>query len=396
MTRSEKLTKDLCELAFLKMWSHPNPKRLDNNKELTDLLVYVHPYVIIFSVKEINLSSERDEDIREKRWYKKAITNSIKQILGAERALLGNIKFYGTNNQILNINNIDEVKFYRIAIAFGSEGNFTYRHEFFNGKYIHIFDEISTLLIFKELNTIMDFVNYLDKKEFFTNGKEIITEREIDMIAYYCKNNKEFPDVNINTFFEKGIWENYLKHPSYFKKVNEERKSYFWDNLINHFSFHQFNKTLVLNSSSLEEPLRLLALESRFNRRILSISFLDILENHLDLEKVSTRTIISPSGIVYIFFIMDIRSDYKRLNDLRRNILYKKCVATRYLYKDKKIIIGIGVNPFMEILESVDLIYFELNEMSEDFIEEASMYIKKLGIHSNVQITENFIKEYPD
>jgi hypothetical protein len=396
MTRSEKLIKDLCELAFLKMWSHPNPKRIDNNKELTDLLVYVHPYVIIFSVKEINLSSERDENIREKRWHKKAIMNSIKQILGAERALLGKIKFYGTNNLILSINNIEDIKFYRIAIAFGSEGNFTYRHEFIKGKYIHIFDEISTILIFKELNTIIDFVKYLDKKESFIKGKKIYTEREIDMIAYYCKNNKEFPDVSVDTYFEKGIWEKYLNHSSYSKKLDEEKKSYFWDNLINHFTFHQFNKTLVLNSSSLEEPLRLLALESRFNRRILSNSFLDILENHTDPEKVSTRTVISPSGIVYIFFIMDIRSDYENLNDLRRSVLYRKCFATRYLYKDYKKIVGIGVNPFMNLLESIDLIYFELDEMSEDFIEEASMYIKKLGIHSNVLITENSIKEYPE
>ena len=47
MTISEKITMEICKNSFLSFWSFANPVREDSKKELTDILVYNHPNIII-------------------------------------------------------------------------------------------------------------------------------------------------------------------------------------------------------------------------------------------------------------------------------------------------------------------------------------------------------------
>lgn len=85
LTPSEKFVAELCESAFLRLWTHPNPVG-KKDKELCDCLVVCGPHVIIVSVKEINFKDTGDK-IGWERWHKNAVDKSVQQIWGAERWL---------------------------------------------------------------------------------------------------------------------------------------------------------------------------------------------------------------------------------------------------------------------------------------------------------------------
>lgn len=51
---TEKTLSDLCDLAFLKLWSFPNPYK-EPGKELCDVLVVFDNNIIIFLLKILNI-----------------------------------------------------------------------------------------------------------------------------------------------------------------------------------------------------------------------------------------------------------------------------------------------------------------------------------------------------
>ena len=80
---TEKTLSDLCDLAFLKLWSFPNPYK-EPGKELCDVLVVFDNNIIIFSVKNIKYNENKGL-AGWQRWKRKAIDESITQINGAEK-----------------------------------------------------------------------------------------------------------------------------------------------------------------------------------------------------------------------------------------------------------------------------------------------------------------------
>jgi hypothetical protein len=86
---SEQFVYDICTKSFLSLWSYINPQGKTSGKELCDVLVICDPHVIVISVKDIQLKSTEDPSVDWKRWQRKAIEESIKQIKGAIRWLDG-------------------------------------------------------------------------------------------------------------------------------------------------------------------------------------------------------------------------------------------------------------------------------------------------------------------
>ena len=89
--KSEGLTKTEQRLAalgyrtFLKLWSYPNPYKMQTNgKELCDLLVVFDNHIIIFSDKDCSYGGSGNPQVDWSRWYKKAIQKSAGQLVGAK------------------------------------------------------------------------------------------------------------------------------------------------------------------------------------------------------------------------------------------------------------------------------------------------------------------------
>ncbi len=98
VTESERIAVQLCERYFLKLWIYPNVYQDQgkighgHGKELCDILTVFDDDVIIFSDKFCAFPADSADHaatpLAWRRWYKRAIHASIKQLLGAERWLM--------------------------------------------------------------------------------------------------------------------------------------------------------------------------------------------------------------------------------------------------------------------------------------------------------------------
>lgn len=219
-TQSEKYLAQLCERSFLNLWSYPNIFRNQGHrdgktegKEICDLLVVCGNHIIIFSEKTKGFPDSGNLDIDWRRWFSGAILDSIKQIRGAERWLTQypqRVFFDRKCNQPLPIDlpKPSVRHMHRVVVAQGAAERC---RQWFRGgsgslcivpdirgkchtdpqcagyqpfaigdfdpddTFVHVLDDVSLDILLGELDTITDFVNYLERKEkFFRSGHLIL------------------------------------------------------------------------------------------------------------------------------------------------------------------------------------------------------------------------------
>jgi hypothetical protein len=91
-TDAERYLHQLARRSFLSPWSYANVFRdqgrktaTSDGKEVCDLLVVFERDILIFSDKDVQFPNSGDLDLDWKRWFKRAILASAKQVWGAER-----------------------------------------------------------------------------------------------------------------------------------------------------------------------------------------------------------------------------------------------------------------------------------------------------------------------
>ena len=99
MNDSERVVGEICSLSLLPFWSHPNPIRDDNDKELVDVLVVNEPYVLLISVKHTEVKPSGSLEVDSDCWFKRAIEKSFKQLCGAERVVRKKLSSIGTRDR---------------------------------------------------------------------------------------------------------------------------------------------------------------------------------------------------------------------------------------------------------------------------------------------------------
>lgn len=379
MTPSEKYVTSLCEKSFLPFWSHPNPLG-KKNKELCDLLIVCEN--IIISVKDIKVSNHEDQNIRYERWMKKAVDSSLDQIFGAERFLnnVENIKLKNRKTVVKLPPKSDRVV-YRIAIAFGSEYDFPLPMGYDNRGFIHVFDEKSTEVLIKELDTITDFTRYLKAKEDFLNGKHILLPEEVDFLALYLQTGLQFdfPVDLINGV--NDLWKDYEKSKDYKTWRKQIEPSFIWDYMIKQlFEYHVNEDTDNEKRNNLEEAVRLINLEPRMNRIELGIS----LNNAIKL-KVRARILLVPESN-YLYIFMPLSSKNWKEKELELEL---RCVVAKYLNPNVNHFIGIAIGSNGNAESVFDIGYFYFPEMSNDFIKLAKKIQKEHGYFTKPKISRS-------
>ena len=119
---SEQLVYDICENSFFSLWSYANP-RGRNSKELCDTLIVCDPDVIIISVKDVRITDSGDISTDLKRWHKRAIDASAKQIYGAERWIQEASHVIRSDGSVgITLPEKRNARIHRVAIALGVEG----------------------------------------------------------------------------------------------------------------------------------------------------------------------------------------------------------------------------------------------------------------------------------
>ncbi len=397
MNKSEKIVNEICQNSFLSFWSFPNPIREDNKKELTDVLIVNNPYVIIISVKDIKIKRSGDIVIDKKRWYKRAIKKSYNQIYGTERIIKSKITGIYTSDKKHRIHfpEIDKIKVIRIGISIGRKGDFALPFGHFETGFVHFFDQYSFPIILNELDTITDFVQYIELKEdYFDSGNNALFRSEEDLLAIHLHRGRKLSKNYDKILVEPFVWDKFVQKEEYKKRRQQERISYIWDKIIQEF-FRDFSKEqLIFNNKyiEIEQSLRAMSKETRFERMMLSDSFLHFI-GYFNQPKACARISPSSSGVTYVFLLDDHREDDRKQ---RIQELQLRCLAARNVIQSNKEVVGITTNPYINGGgHSYDLCYLNISELSEDKRQEISRMQKELGYFVNPDQQMKHYDEYP-
>ncbi|MBN3757499.1 hypothetical protein G3N95_31550 [Paraburkholderia sp. Tr-20389] len=458
VNESERLLMRLCRRSFLSLWSfanlHTDQDMRDGRgsaKEFADVLVVFGNDVVIFSDKHVAFQQDQELSVAWKRWYKRAVSSSAKQLHGAmgwasrfpHRVYLDSAC---QRPLPVSIPDASQARYHLVAVTrgsveacathfAGSRGTLVINtevkgpaHENFpftvgvvtpGKEFVHVFDEISLEFVLRELDTVSDFVAYLSDRRALLDRPEtgVIAPGEEQLLAAYLRNGDELRRSFLPTnqqhenpgliLFDERQFEGLMGNPQYVEKKRLDRPSYFWDALIENFIrlgdpnelvpyFHQEN-------ADLEEGLRLLARESRFRRRILSDACAGALRSARAKNARNARlfTTDQEPTTVYVFLIQpkDDEDDYAAYRRHRIAVLhaYTKCAKLRF--PEGTTFIGLAFDHPNKNYRgsSEDLFVFNCEHFSDEDRAEAERYRRDLGIvREGLEVKRMHASEYPD
>lgn len=452
---SERLLMHLCRKSFLSLWSYANlhtdrdmREGKGSAKEFADVLVVFGNDVIIFSDKHITFQEDNDLNIAWPRWYKKAVLDSAKQLYGAKKWIsqYPNRVFLDPECKRplpVSLPSLNDARLHLIAVTRGSfdacaehfhgsigthqintriTGAEHYSHPFTLGivepskHFIHVWDEFSLEVVMDEMDTITDFVDYLNARTELLNDPalDVIATGEEQLVAAYLLNggsegrsflpSGDKPDL---VFFDESHYEGLKQRPEYIEKRRLDKLSKSWDEIIEQFI--QLGDPAIVHaeyqqpSSDTEQALRLIASESRFRRRMLVDSLSEMLNaaQHKPGERrarvVTTR---QHPDIVYIFLTTP-KVKNETYDEYRRHrvaMLHAYCRCAKLKFPEGEKFIGLGIDhPIRDYKGgSEDLFVFICKEFTQEARAEAEDYRKKLNILSdNLELNEGHSDEFP-
>lgn len=404
-------------------------------KELCDVLVVFGDDVIIFSDKHIHFQSDTPPDIAWRRWYKRAVVESAKQLHGAMNWLIRHPNQVFLDEKCtrpipINIPSVERARYHLVAVTRGSfeacakwfpgslgsltiqtdlEGNDHFDTPFTIGvverskAFIHVLDEFSLEAIFREMDTVADLTQYLSKREaFLTNpNRTIISAGEEQLLAAYLLNMvegeheflpQEYSEKNVDSvFFDETHYEGLRANPAYQRKKVVDEPSYVWDKLIEKFvqigSPTIVHTELQQSNHETEQALREMASETRFRRRILVESLRGLLTAAVTSPNKQRARIVTSHQQperVFIFLVVPKRKGESddEYRQHRASVLHAYCRCGKLKFPNATTFVGIGLDHPVRDYEMVseDLMVYICPELSDEEREEAETYRKMLGI----------------
>lgn len=444
-TPTEAYLEKLCRKSFLSLWSYPrvfndkkdNPKAR-HGKEIVDLMVVFADHVILFSDKSCEFPNSGDLKIDWSRWKKKSIDKSIDQLYGAERWLRqfpdrAFIDPECSKKLPIQFPCPATAHFHRIAIANGAKARcidalggigslmiasdnamelpFMAAQPVNSKGFVHILDETSLDILMHELDTITDFVQYLEKKEFlFKSVQHCCVAGEEELLGSYLRDVNQQGDhdfkipANADAIsIDVGFWDSFLQSNARRSRIEADRCSYAWDKIIETFNYHALTNTLFNQSlpgiQNHERIVRHLAAEPRTRRRVLMESLYDLLEKTpKGLRSTRLFTNTENKYPTYVFLLLPrkpelSRDEYRRM---RQYLLSAYCTVAPLVDTNVGEIIGFATetndgNPE----RSEDLLYYDARNMTDEDVDEARTLQKDLELFMNVQCSESHASEYP-
>lgn len=452
-TPSERYLAKLCRDSFLRLWSWLKVYRDQGwgagseGKEVCDLLVVFQDYIIIFSDKYCKFPCSGNLERDWCRWFKSAVWKSAQQIWGAERWLKEHpdrlyLDKSCTQPFPIALPDAKSACFHRVVVAHGSgspsravlggSGSLMVIPEIIGERhfqpskgpilpfavgrlsekkgFIHVIDDFSLDVLLQTLDTIADFIRYLERKEAFVeSGKLGTAAGEEELLAYYLQNvdradrhdfvfTQEFDSVML----AEGFWEKFQTHPDRFVQERENRISYVWDRLIEHFTKHTLAGTTYYQThasiSEQEKALRFLAREDRTHRRMLAKAFLGVLRRGQDIDRFARIVQAAQEGEpYYVFLSLRTRSDirYEEYRLARRSLLEAYCLVTKFRFPDALDIVGIAAEPMGSKGGSEDLLYFNGRYWNDELAREAKKLSTDLDILVDPKPYHIHEDEYP-
>jgi hypothetical protein len=442
LTASERYLAELCERSFLSLWSYPNVFR-QPGKELCDNLVVFRDHIIIFSDKSCQFPNTGDMTQDWRRWFKRAVQHSAKQVYGAERWLRAHpdrlfIDAKCTQPFPLGLPRLQDARVHRVVVALNASdrcreffdnsgtgslmlrtdivGDAHYRNPFTIGRmdtnrgYVHVFDDVTLNIILRELDTITDFTDYLTRKEAVVQSSKLIgAAGEEDILAHYLTELNEdgrhdivLPKDADGVWFAEGAWPAMAANAQYAAKKSSDRQSYAWDELIEKFVKHITAGTLATGNerplSDHERGVRIMASEGRFERRGLVAALFNLLAITPD-GHAATRLVITKQAPerAYQFIIRPQPQDesYDTYRERRAALLAAYCHVAKVRRPELLDIIGIATEPVDIDRRSEDLVYLDARHWTQEDQAQTLELQAKTGILVSSREIAFHDDEYP-
>jgi len=454
VTPSEKYLNSLCEMSFLSLWSYPgvfrNQKVRGNGdgKELCDMIVVFDEHILIFSDKHCSFPTSGKMELDWRRWYKRAIQSSADQAWGAERWLREHpdrvyLDRACTQQFPLPIPSNESARYHMIVVAngcedrckakFGGTGSLMLNSSlgqqgnadelssipFMVGDldpsrtFVHVLTESTLNVLLQTLDTISDFVSYLERKENLIRSKTtVVVPGEEDLLAYYLMHMNEngkhdffFEGEYRGVFLEEGFWEDFCDRPERKEQLRQDNISYIWDGLIERFAHHALNATQYYTNcadlSNAEICLRFMARESRLARRLIVKGLKDLYTNTPDgMRRTRYFKPLSNNGPFYVFLSLprpDFIPTYEQYREARFSFLEACCKVVKYKFPEALDIVGIASEPVRpNDGSSEDLLYLDARVWSDELNSEAGRLQQDLSILTSATTHNIHEQEYPD
>lgn len=445
ITGAERYLNLLAESSFLSLWSHPG-LFTPQGKELSDLLVVCGNDVIVFSSKDCTYPNSGNQEQDWSRWFKNAVKASAKQLWGAERRLRSGSGLFVdaacAKPFQLDLPDPAKANIYLVSVShqasqpckelLGGSGSLMLRDDiqgfeahtvpFTIGdldpekSFVHVLDDTSLDILMKNLDTVSDFTAYLKKREALIRSEiKVFSAGEEEMLGSYLRNvNKqeehdfEIPKDTNGVAYLEGVWDEFQKNPQRKAQKEEDRISYSWDSLIETFAKHAvdgteyFERQELGSNMNVEQVLRFMAQESRFERRILSKALIGAIERRSSNGKERFLRCIPPykkGKPYYVFLLFPWRDDKsEKVNRLARaNFLQNSMFVVKAMYPDAQHIVGIATELERHLAGgSEDACYLNVTKWTEEDQKEALELQKKLRIFVKPERVLTHEREYPD
>lgn len=413
----ENFVNEIAYKSFFKYWCYPSPKNENGDKkEICDLLIIFKDICIIFSVKNYEFKGNH------LRYFNNTIEKAVRQLNGAYKTLFKKgcviIKHPDKNEEEFPSNDIRKV--FKLVINLGEGVDFydiTRTHNDNDG-FITIFDRDTFETITQELDTIPDFIDYLEKRELLFKNKmvkvispEISTDlnegdvkflnenlkdsiriigTEKDLLAYFFTNTRNFPSViseNFNDYIIMdivGAWNEFKKSPKAIKKEFADSSSYFIDDFV-------LNEVLTREEPFIEEVAKELLSLNRLRRRAVGIDFEEFFDYIKNAPEGMVRRKFSEHNDLAIVFF-NFFPEWGENALLRMFDIVFETFAFYYKYRHTTfIVIGVSSDPYFT---------FQMYKNYEKFTPEVEAIIKanikELGWFTEYNEQIRNVDEFPD
>jgi hypothetical protein len=455
-TPTEQFLSDVCQRSFLSLWSHPHPHRKITPvpHELCDVLVVFGNDVILFSDKSVAFTAHPDVLVNWGRWYRKAVKESAKQLFAASRWLNQFPDRVFADAKCVEplrvpLPNPAFSRHHLIAVAWGAGdacqqfyggndspslvvtsalvGDAHQENPFHIGRvddtrhFVHVFDEIGLRLVMHEIDTVADFIKYLNRRaSLLTNPScMVIADGEEELLASYLTNIDASEEHSFlapgdgenfqGVYYEAGFWRGYIHNPLRASKVQANAVSYMWDTLIEHLirSLPSTPKGREVGSNDTitrEMVLRTMAAEPRLSRRMLGGQLKDAFRLTRDLppEKSFVRVgyVQERSDTAYVFLIVapNPEKPWAAYEQLRGDVLQAYCGVLFIEVPEVSQVVGIAMAPVGVTPSSEAVFFMKREHLSADDLERAREIQSRLNILVNFRerAIRDHVKEYPD
>lgn len=412
----ENFVNEIAYKSFLKYWCYPSPKfENGNKKEICDLLIIFNNVCIICSVKNYEFKGSHT------RYFNNTIEKAVRQIKGAHKILFNTIelKIKHPDRTIESFPKAGISKTFKIIINLGEGIDFyditrtTKENDF-----ITIFDKDTFVTIISELDTIPDFIDYLEKRENlfkFKNVKVLNSEFENeldeadysylnkslnqsiniigcekDLLSYFFKNTRSFPDSIAKDKYDsimldiEGSWNEFKLSQRTIKKDHADTISYFVDGFV---------QDEVLNCNyPLKEILakELLSL-NRLQRRAIGNKFFEFYFKIKGFnERILHRRFLEHGKLAIVLFNYFDDSDREEIKKLF-DIIFET-FAYHYKYKHETFIL-IGINRIPHFTYHIYKNYEKFSKEDEEIIRQN---IKELDWFTDYNEYREIENEFPD